>query len=603
MSSALVLVPPPGPLAPPVAKKSSMPPPLPARASIKVTGALPSSLPPPPRMPSAKSFASRTPSSKASSKPASSKSKRVFTPDARTVPNPVFKAAKESLAVASTINERIGDRISDESAPNLLTSSKPAPKYAYVYGDSTPFPHDIDFIRTLDDAVTCCVTLLESENAIIDAQDSATAAEQLRQAEHVKLVDLATAVRNVILEERGVSGSTRVAKTGARLLEGTRSIVEGQIAALEAETQASVMKARKQIEAARAEVHLALESFLSVHDAPKTEVELCVVASETGSAAVVTTTSSFGFQASFDIPIPSAHAWRYPRRVREICEQTTIAVPKQVGWFKKRIEPRPLKLDGFYIRSFVVRADRGKITLSKKLTKPETCEIELDFRGESPRAFYRAVNELGQPGEAFELEPDDRTIALRLWRFITASSDDLKKIRRAMKLATFDGRPIAEVSPESLCRRLVSALGPIVREIADRSGANGELTLRKSVGTWERHENFITTDELANRTFGLPIPARRILDPLCQPFKAPSIMPRALPPPSRPPMRASGSRPLFTQALLAQEGATKMFPQAKATESGMQPIDVPVTDISLVDISIAELLDDCDESGEIDVAI
>ncbi|MEO8877897.1 MAG: hypothetical protein ABI461_20045 [Polyangiaceae bacterium] len=581
MSSNLVLVPPPMPLAAPTAKKSSVPPPLPARASIKIS---PNPLPKfPTNPPSQSPFAS----SKAriatpiTTKPGSKRARK--TPatfgaeEARTIPNPVRDSSRssESRAIARAEPKHL-----------LASTSKDAlPKHAYVYGDSTPFPHDIDFIRTLDDAVNCCVSLLEAETTIIEAQDAATGAEQLRQAEHVKLVDLANAVRNAILDERGVSGSTRVAKTGARLLEGTRSIVEGQMASLEAETQASVNKARKMIEAARAEVHLALEQFLATHDAPKTDIELCVVAGENGSAAVVTTTASFGFQASFDVPIPEGHAWREARRVREICENTVIAIPKQVGWFKKRMEPRPLKLDAYYVRSFVVRSDRGKITLSKRLTKPETCEIELDFRGETPRAFHRPVNELGQPGEAFELSPDDRTTALRLWSYITASSQGLKKIRRAMKLATFDGRPIAEVSPETLCRRLVSALGPIVRDIAERSGAEGELTLRKSVGTWERHENFITTDELANRTFGLPIPARRILDPLCQPFKARSQAPRALPAPSRPPMRSSSPRPLFAQAILAQEGAKKMFPTATASDSGLQPIDVPVSDISIVEVA------------------
>jgi hypothetical protein len=134
------------------------------------------------------------------------------------------------------------------------------------------------------------------------------------------------------------------------------------------------------------------------------------------------------------------------------------------------------------------------------------------------------------------------------------------------------------VSPETLCRRLVGALAPIVSEIAQRSGANGELQLRRSLGAWERHENFITTEELVGRTFNLPVAARRILDPLCQPFKAKSVAPPALPPASVPPMRMS--RP----ALPAHEGSSKMFPAAAATDSGMQPIDVPISDISIVEV-------------------
>jgi hypothetical protein len=540
MSSALILVPPPLPQSSgkQALVKKSVPPPLPPSARAQTI------LP----------------------KPRSTRS--------LTKPNPREPATLRQEKYETKI-------VSPSQAPASGVAKKVATTNAgreYVYGDSTPFPYDIDFIRTIDDAVNCCVSLLQAEVAIVEAQDSASVAEQLRQQERVKLMHLANAVRDAILDERGVSGSSRVAKTGAKLLEGTRAIVEGQIASLEAETQGSVTRARKEIEAARAEVHLALEQFLSAHDAPKTEVELCVVSGETGAAAVVTTTASFGFQASFEVPIAHDHAWAQPRRVRDLCTETIVAVPKKVGWFKKRIEPRPIKLDGFFIRSFVARSDRAKITFSKRLKNPETCEIEIDLRGEKPRAFYRAVNEMGQPGEAFELAPDDRTIALRLWRFVAASSEDMKKNRRAMKLATFDGRPISEVSPETLCRRLVGALAPIVSEIAQRSGANGELQLRRSLGAWERHENFITTEELVGRTFNLPVAARRILDPLCQPFKAKSVAPPALPPASVPPMRMS--RP----ALPAHEGSSKMFPAAAATDSGMQPIDVPISDISIVEV-------------------
>ncbi|MEO7113988.1 MAG: hypothetical protein ABI183_26340 [Polyangiaceae bacterium] len=570
MSNALTLVLPPLPQSSGrqgLAKQpKSMPPPLPPSARVS-----PSSILPKPRV-------SRALSKPNAREPVTLRQEKWERPASSqpTTPSPAPARAAVSMTPSSN----------PPSSARTVAATNAGREY--VYGDSTPFPYDIDFIRTIDDAVNCCVSLLEAETSILEAQDSATMAEQLRQQERVKLMHLANAVRDAILEERGVSGSTRVSKTGAKLLEGTRTIVEGQIASLEAETQGSVTRARKEIEAARAEVHLALEQFLSVHDAPKTDVELCVVSGESGAAAVVTTTSSFGFQASFDVPIKADHAWAQPRRVRELCEDTIINVPKKVGWIKKRIEPRPLKLDGHFIRSFVARSDRGKITFSKRLKNPETCEIEIDLRGDKPRAFFRAMNEMGQPGEAYELAPDDRTIALRLWRFVAASSDDLKKNRRAMKLATFDGRPISEVSPETLCRRMVSALSPIVSEIAQRSGASGELQLRRSLGAWERHENFITTEELVGRTFNLPIPARRILDPLCQPFKSRSVAPTAaaglLPPASVPPMRNSSRPALLGPAFSAQEGSSKMFPAAAATDSGMQPIDVPISDISIVEV-------------------
>lgn len=510
----------------------------------------------------------------------------------------------------------------------------------YVYGDSTPFPYDIDFIRTIDDAVTCCVTLLQAETSIIEAQDQATAAEQVRQEERVQLMEMGTSVRDAIMQERAAARSQRVVQTGTRLLSAARATVEQQIAVLEKETEDAVANARKLIEGARAEVHLALENFLAIHDIPKTDVELSVVTSDEGAGAIVTTTSSYGLQASFEVAIPDVHAWRKTRRVRDICAGTTLAIPKKVGLIKKRVEPRPFKLDDLFIRSFVVGPERGRITFNKKPQKPDCVEIELDFRGELPRAAFRTIDKNGLKSDVYELPPDERAIVLRLWRFVTASSDDLKKARRAMKRALFEGRPIMEVSPETLCRRIVATLAPTVREIAKRAGARGELCLRRSVGAWERHESFITSEELLSRTYELPVHARRILDPICAPQKARSVIPPALPPPSKVPMLSSSalssspSLPALPPPSLVPprsalrppplpKGLTSILPpplppsarmstQERVQEdvlvreqreepmfppSAVHTIDVPASDVSVLEISVVEVLDDLAEVG------
>ena len=46
---------------------------------------------------------------------------------------------------------------------------------ARVYGDSTPFPHDIDYIHMLRDGVDCAVRLLAAQHSIRVAEDRMTA--------------------------------------------------------------------------------------------------------------------------------------------------------------------------------------------------------------------------------------------------------------------------------------------------------------------------------------------------------------------------------------------------------------------------------------------
>ncbi|MEO8800016.1 MAG: hypothetical protein ABI551_19125 [Polyangiaceae bacterium] len=600
-------------LVPPSNHVLAPPPPRSTSASISSAPPLPS-MPPPVSQRVSKPISSRPSLSNAR------QGRAIITkrPNATTQNNPF-------LSEAVTLRKHSDLLLTPQSKPTPLYATEP-PRSAlvhgqpalraskagttYVYGDSTPFPYDMDFVRTIDDAVTCCVQLLQSETVILEAQDSAAQTEQIRHVEHKHLVELGTTVRDAIMAERNAARSPRVVQTGTRLLSAARATVEAQIASLEQESDDAVAEARKTIEAARADVHLALESFLAIHDVPKTDVELSVVTSDEGSGAIVTTSSSFGIQASFEVGVPDVHAWRKTRRVREICEGTIVDVPKTVGFLKKRIEPRPFKLDDLFIRAFVIGEGHGKISFNKKPRKPDCVEIELNFRNETPKILFRTIDKQGEKSEPFELGADDRSIILRLWRFVCASSDDLKRSRRTMKRALFEGRPITEVSPETLCRRIVAVIAPVAREIARRSGARGEIALRKSVGAWERHENFITSEELLSRTYDLPMYARRILDPLCQPLKARQPVAPALPPPSVPPYSdsipvspGSQSGPLPAMAMpprsalrpppLPREAAemVRMFPP-----NPVHTIDVRAEDVSVLEISVVEVLDDIQDA-------
>jgi hypothetical protein len=56
-------------------------------------------------------------------------------------------------------------------------------------------------------------------------------------------------------------------------------------------------------------------------------------------------------------------------------------------------------------------------------------------------------------------------------------------------------------------------LAPIVQEIARRSGAPGELVLRRDLGEGRREEIYITKAELNEKVVTLPVTLRPVFDP------------------------------------------------------------------------------------------
>jgi hypothetical protein len=103
---------------------------------------------------------------------------------------------------------------------------------------------------------------------------------------------------------------------------------------------------------------------------------------------------------------------------------------------------------------------------------------------------------------------------MRLWNRVVESTHDLAMRRQMMTNATFDGKPLREIDePQAIANKLVNVLAPVVQEIARRSGAPGELVLRRDLGEGRREEIYITKAELHEKVMTLPATLRPMFDP------------------------------------------------------------------------------------------
>jgi hypothetical protein len=83
-----------------------------------------------------------------------------------------------------------------------------------------------------------------------------------------------------------------------------------------------------------------------------------------------------------------------------------------------------------------------------------------------------------------------------------------------MTEATFEGTSIIEFDePRRVCERLVEVMAPVVQQLGQKSGAPGELVIRRDVGEGRREEVFITKAELQEKVTALPEELQRVFDP------------------------------------------------------------------------------------------
>jgi hypothetical protein len=385
----------------------------------------------------------------------------------------------------------------------------------HVYGDSTPFPFDINFIELIRHSVECGVTLLLAQHEIVSAVDRSGNFDQLRKQERARLDAMSDAIK-LTMTAFTSSKSERMVRTASRILESARGVIESEMSELEGMANGQLSATRATVDQSRERSYRAVESFILRHDLPNTTAGVRLLAGQEVYAGQALVATPFGVEAVFALAIPSAHEWGRVRRVAELSSGTEVHVPVSAGWLSKRREVQAVKLDKLYITEVVFSDDRTLITLRKTPQAGPGYQIEVSTETVPPRASLRPLGEEGQTTDetVLELDGEDAVHVMRFWNRVTETTRDLAMRRQGMSGATFDGKPLRELDePSAVCVRMVNVVAPVVQEIARRSGAPGELVLRRDLGEGRREEIYITKAELQEKVMSIPPPFRATFDP------------------------------------------------------------------------------------------
>jgi hypothetical protein len=373
----------------------------------------------------------------------------------------------------------------------------------YVYGDSTPFALGVDFIATVRAVVACGVALMKSQHAIDCARARVTDAQEHLLRLNSDLGAMADAV-----EEALASGGPRqayVRDVATRVATLTRGTMNNEMRRAQAVLDSAVFRADRTMVEARKSAGVALGDLLARHDLPGATLGTRLFATGDHYGAEVVVGLPCGVRATFDAALPEGHAWRQLRRVRSAREGAMITLPRPVGWLRRRVEPVMVRLDALTVLGASMEGGRGALLLGKSERSGIAHAFDVDFTPAAPRVQWRDADD----SSAVDLGPQDAACVVKLLRTIDGATRQLLLGRRAMTEGTLDGRPIGECDPGEVCARLVALVAPDVRQIARRSGAPGELVLRRNVDSGHRDEVFVTNAELLEQVHTLPPSLRR----------------------------------------------------------------------------------------------
>jgi hypothetical protein len=349
------------------------------------------------------------------------------------------------------------------------------------------------------------------------------------------------------------STSQQTVRIAELMLECVKSTAGAELGLIERQATEEAAHTKNIIVRSGESAHRSLESFLLRPDLPGPELGLTwAAAGEQGHTGQVAIKTPFGVTAAFSLALPPDHVWARPRRLAELAPGLEVHFPQQSGWLSKRVEMAPVKLDRMYLSAVKLDTASAEFRLRKGPSSGPGYRVLVNLH-EQHQVVLQPIGEDGSPDpdEPLTLDGEDSAQMFRLCSRVVESMEGLSSLRRNMVSVDLDGRPLDEMAwPEAVAQRLIAELTPVVSEIARRSGAPGELVLRRDVGGGRREEMYVTKAELYEKVLVLP-PARRVA------FEQLGLSDPLRPPASPPPNRSARAVP---PAFAASEAAPPLNP-------------------------------------------
>ncbi|MBK8481658.1 MAG: hypothetical protein IPL40_10845 [Proteobacteria bacterium] len=383
---------------------------------------------------------------------------------------------------------------------------------AFLYGDSTPFPLEENFIDTLRNATDICIALLRADEALDGIQRSVEEEQQAAERDLRGVERLVTSV-NQVLEPQVASsaGSSYVQGVCGRLLQTAQSVVDNAAKDVVARRDAAVRQAESKMAAERARIPQALERFLLAHEIPGTQWSISWITRRgttqqtqgpTQANAWALARTPIGLEATFELDVGQSPLWARPFKLGDLKQEVAIQLPHKGGWLDRGTSLREERLDRMFVTEVNLTPQRASVVLRRGV-RPlgPGYELTISPDGKAPPE----IKPIGEEGAAASddklvLEGLDAAAISDLWTMIEARLLPLVGKRVRLAQALLEGLPLAEIkSPAKVAQTLIHVTAPFVREMGRRSPVPGELVLKRQVEDGRREEMFISIRELTDK--------------------------------------------------------------------------------------------------------
>jgi len=400
----------------------------------------------------------------------------------------------------------------------------------FLFGDSTPFPLQYNFLQTLEVFMASATRIVE-----LDAQSRRTQ-NQIGESSKIRLQGVEAldrfhqSVMRALVDSSSRATDVLTVDYAQQIVEYANRIVEGSRLQATSTTEREMAQANAEAERRRGEIRGCIEAFFKVAKLPllgSTVAMRLPVAKEPAHEMSAVLSFAEGIVVGYTLAPDALPEWRHPRKINEFAPGINLMIGAKKSWFKKTVQPEMVQLDELLLGGFEMSEDAAFIRLRKRPEMPDSYVFTVRRVDTNLQAEVQYADDPEAQGQLpTAVDSGDKVHLERLWQILKKSVAPATEHKTRVVSIHLDGEEIfAADKVLALVMRLIAMMAPTVAEIARRSPNQAELSLKIEHDGGRREEIYVKKADLVAKLIPLAPPEVAVFQPLALGQAPPSEAP------------------------------------------------------------------------------
>lgn len=367
----------------------------------------------------------------------------------------------------------------------------------YLFGDTTDFPPQRDFLKLLDNFTDTSVKAISIENNVFELKEKILDKRRFKNSVldemDIFLLTVENAISNAIAKSKEQEIIIQYADKSTEFL---KKFIEDGKDKLSDEILREIDQLEKKVDEADEENRKTLESFF-IHDPVNIiSKKYSIKAAEEGYSAKVQVSYEGTITCVFEIASSEFPFWDGHVKAFDFVRGVEIPARMKKPFLKKEEVPDIVKIDDYFLTDLVLSGKELEVVIKKRLdTQAERFRLKMNFSDEfEVEVFHAEENGVEKNIQAVaELKSALNILRLReLGEKMLERTNDLYSKRQRLESIHLNGKDVIEENIVfELMQNVAELFAPIIADIKKHSPFGEELSLKAEDEKGDRTEIYL----------------------------------------------------------------------------------------------------------------